>query len=134
MTRILLSAVAAAALSLLAACGEESQTKASDAAHQAKSAVSSAVAEFQKSSSETLAAIDRELGELKVKASSAADTAKEDLDKAVADLDVQRKALGAKLEELKTAAPEKAQAMLDKVKSELAELKQKAQDAAAKFK
>ena len=123
-----------ATISLLAACGDESQAKASDAAHEAKSAVSAGVAEFKESSRETLAAIDRELGELKVKASSATDTAKADLDKAIADLDVQRKALGEKLEEFKAAAPEKAHAMLDKVKSAMAELKQKAQDAAAKFK
>jgi DNA anti-recombination protein RmuC len=134
-----------ATLPLLAACGQESQagagsnpndlsSKASAAAQQAKSSIASGVAEFQKSSSDALAAIDQKLDVLKSKASSASESAKAEMDEAIANLNEQRKKLGEKLAELKAEAPEKAQAMIDKLKSDLAALKKSAEDAAARFK
>ncbi len=123
-----------ATIALLVACSRETRASASDAAQSAKTAMSSGVADFKKWSSDALATIDQKIAELKVKAGPASETAKADLDKVLADLDVQRKALGEKLEELKAAAPEKAQSMIEKVKAEMATLKKSAEDAAAKFK
>jgi uncharacterized phage infection (PIP) family protein YhgE len=145
-----LTFVGIAALPLFTACDKESHAnaestpaaksapsdlsgKASAAASQAKSNLASGFAEFQKSSSETLASIDEKLGGLKAKAASATDSAKDEISKVVAELDEQRQALGDKLAALKSEAPDKAQAMIDKMKSELSELKKSAEDAVARF-
>ena len=123
-----------ATIVLLGACSEETKAAASDSMHSAQNAMSSGVADIQKWSGDALASIDEKLAELKVKSGSASETAKADLDKVLADLETQRKALGQQLEELKAAAPEKTQALVEKVKSGLAALKKSAEDAAAKFK
>src|SRR5258707_647995 len=71
-------------------------------------------------------------------ASAAAQKAKSAVASGVSDLQKSSNealaAIDQKLSELKTEAPEKAQAMYDKLKGDLAALKKSAEDAAARFK
>jgi septal ring factor EnvC (AmiA/AmiB activator) len=137
----------AAALTILAACSKDSHagsgtmppvpagvsSHVSAAAQQAKNAIASTVAEFQRSSRDSLPSVDGKIAELQKKASAATESAKAELEKALADLDEQRKALDEKISELSSAAPEKAEEILSQLKSSLAGLKKTAEDAAARF-
>jgi uncharacterized protein involved in exopolysaccharide biosynthesis len=91
--------------------------------------VKNAVAELQKAYDDARPTIDKDLADLKTRASSAGEAARVEIEKALADLEPRRKALAEKLEELKTRAPAEAQAMLEKLKGDLEALKKSASDA-----
>ena len=125
---------------LLPACNKESHagttttTKTGTDTASMMDKAKTAAADFQKSASESLATVDQKIAQLKTKASAATDSAKDELDETLASLDEKRKALGNRLSELKSEAPEKVQAMMDKIKIELADLKKATEDAVARFK
>ena len=120
-------------LFLLTACNKESHAGTASKPSMTDQA-KAGYAEFQKSASEALASTDKKIAELRTKASSATESAKVELDKTLASLEEKRQAVGNRISELKNEAPEKAQAMVDKLKTELAELKKATEDAVAKFK
>jgi hypothetical protein len=74
-----------------------------------------------------------QIEQLRAKAKSASESARSEMNEALAGLDGQRKALADKMSELKTAAPEKANALLESLKSSLATLKKSTEDAAKRF-
>jgi len=130
--------------SLLAACGKESQAKmkstvsdlkakTAEGVDQAKDAISRAVADFEQSAEESLSKIDPQIAELRAKAKNAGESAQAEMKEALANLEGQRKELADKMAELKSAAPEKAQELLEKVKSSLASLQKSTQDAVKRF-
>lgn len=130
--------------SLLAACGKESQAnmkstvsdlkaKAADGVDQAKDAISKAIAEFEQSSDESLSKIDVQIAEFRAKAKNAGESAQAKMSEVIAGLEGQRKTLGEGMTELKTAAPEKAGELLEKLKSSLASLQKSTQDAVKRF-
>jgi hypothetical protein len=123
-------------LLLLAACDKESHagTPSSTSTTSMMDKAKAGYADFQKSASETLSSVDQKLADLKTKAASATESTKVELDEALAKLDAQRKEIGDRLIELKNEAPEKVQAAVDKMKSEIADLKRSTEDAIAKFK
>ena len=126
------------ALVLVAACNKESHagtakpgdTKTPSMMDQAKSGL----AEFEKSSKDALASVDQKIAELRTKAASATESAKVEIDDALASLDEKRRAIGNRISELRTEAPDKIQAGMDKLKADLADLKESAEDAVERFK
>jgi DNA anti-recombination protein RmuC len=130
--------------SLLAACGKETEakmksaasevkTKTAEGVEQAKAAISKAVAEFEKTSDESLSRIDTQIAELRAKSKNASESVRAEIDESLAGLEKERKAMGEKLTELKTAAPEKAKELLEKAKASLASLQKSAQDAIQRY-
>ena len=134
-----------AVLSLLSACGKDSQASAKATAEDMKAkaakgiadtkeAVNKAIADFQKSAEPALSKVDDQIAQLKAKASSASDSAKAEMDEALSKIEVERKKFADQMVELKTATPEKAKELLAKLESGLASLKKSAEDAVARFK
>jgi Skp family chaperone for outer membrane proteins len=112
-------------------CSRESRAgEDSPAAQHVKNAVS----ELQKAYDDARPTIDKDLEDLKARASSASEAARAEIEKALADLEPRRKALAEKFEELKTRAPAEAQAMLEKLKADLDALEKSASDAADRSK
>lgn len=114
--------------------GMNLEGKANEAMGAAKDAVAKGKEEWKKFADTQVPEIDKQIAHLKDKAAKASGSAKVELDKLMQQIGEQRKALEAKLGELKTAGSEQWQSSKGDINQALADLKQSIDQALEKSK